>query len=385
MKNFDELMLFTPGPVNVPPRVLAAGAQPMLHHRTSEFSRILVGVVEKTQLLIGTKQDVLLVHSSGRGAMEGTILNLFSPGDEVIAITNGKFGEMFAEIATIHGLTVHSICTDWLLPLQLAEVEQALQSYPQAKAITVCQCETTTAVINDLQGIATLAKQYGTLTIVDAISSAGSLPIEFDDWGLDVFITASQKGLMCPTGISLVVLSLAAWAIVDQATLPKYYIRFRDIQKNLRSKQETPGSTPVSLVASLNEALAMIMDEGKESVYQRHELVARAIRAGVEAMGLSLFPEQADHRSPGLSAFTAPAGLSSSLIRKELKAGFGIVAAEGLGNAYKDTVVRVGHIGYVYPKDALTLVAALEATMLKLGFVKEPGAGVAACIRVLVE
>jgi aspartate aminotransferase-like enzyme len=385
VKQFDQLLLFTPGPVNVPARVLAAGAQPMLHHRISEFRELLVGVVHQAQQLFATKQDVLLVHASGRGAMEGSIQNLFSPGDEIISVTNGKFGEMYADIATIHGLAVHRVSTDWLRPMQLSEVEAALQAYPAAKAVTVCHCETTSAVINHVQAVAELAHQYGKLVLVDAISSAGSLPIEFDDWGLDLLITASQKGLMCPTGVSLVVLSDAAWAACEQATLPKYYIQLREIRKNLRNQQETPGSTPVSLVASLHEALQMILEEGLESVYQRHELVANAIRAGVTAMGLQLFPPQAERRSPGLTAFSVPAGLTSSGIRAELKADYGIVAAEGLGSAYKETVVRIGHIGSVYPRDALTLIASLEATLHKLGFVQQPGSGVAACIKALQE
>jgi aspartate aminotransferase-like enzyme len=385
MKTYDELMLFTPGPVNVPPRVLAAGARPMLHHRTPEFSRILQSVVEKTQQLLGTKQDVLLVHTSGRGAMDGTILNLFSPGDEIIAVTNGQFGEMFATMGQTHGLVVHKVCQDWLKPLDPAEIEAALQAHPAAKAVTVCHCETTTACINDIPGVAALAKRYGKLIIVDCVSSAGCTPIEFDAWQLDVVITASQKGLMCPTGLGLVVLSPAAWQAVDASTLPKYYIQFRDIQKNLRDKTETPGSTPVSLVASLDEALAMITAEGKENCYARHAQIAAAVRAGLTAMGLSLFPAGIDSRSPALTAFAVPAGLSSAAIRKEIKASYGLVLAAGLGNAYKDSVVRIGHMGYVYPKDALTVIAALEATLTKLGYVQQPGAGVAACIRALQQ
>ena len=247
----------------MPANVLAAGARPMLHHRGSEFSQLIARVAEKARVLLATKQDVLLVHTTGRGAMEGAILNLFSPGEEIVSITNGKFGEMFAEIAGVHGLEVHKVCTDWLEPLDLGQVERALKSNPSVKAITVCHCETTTASINDIQKVAALAKSYGKLTLVDCVSSAGCVPIEFDDWGLDLLVTASQKGLMCPVGLSLVVLSDAAWNAVDRAKLPKFYIRFRDIQKNLREKEETPGSTPVSLVASMDESLTMILAEGR--------------------------------------------------------------------------------------------------------------------------
>lgn len=381
MKAYEDLSLFTPGPVNVPARVLAAGARPMLHHRTAEAAVLITALVEKAKLLFATKQDILLVHTTGRGAMEGTILNLLSPGDEIIAVCNGKFGEMYAEIAETHGVVVHRVCTDWLSSLNLDEIAQAFADHRKAKAITVCHNETTTACLNDIKGVAQLAKKHGVLTMVDAVSSAGCVPIEFDEWQLDVLVTASQKGLMAPPGLSLVVLSEAAWQAVDDARSPKFYIQFRDIQKNLNGKRaETPGTTPMSLVASVDEALAMILAEGKESCYARHELVAAGIRAGLEAMGLTLFPEGVAKRSPALTAFTISPEVSAAL-RAELRASFGIVVAGGLGKAYKDTVIRVGHMGHVYAKDALTIIAAIEASLYNLGYSQNLGQGVSACIR----
>ena len=252
MRAYGELQLFTPGPVHVPARVLAAGARPMLHHRSAEFSRILSSLIDKAQRLFGTQQDILPVHTSGRGAMEGTITNLFSPGDEVLCICNGKFGEMYAAMAERHGLTARRICTDWLKPLDVAEVNSALNAFPAAKAITLCQCETTTAVVNDLPAIAAEAREHGKLVLADCVSSAGCMPMEFDAWDLDAMVTASQKGLMSPTGLSLVVLSDRAWRAVDASRLTGYYIQFREIQKTLHGKRpETPGSTPVSLVCSV--------------------------------------------------------------------------------------------------------------------------------------
>lgn len=381
MKAYEDLFLFTPGPVNVPPRVLAAGARPMLHHRTAEAAVILTSLVEKVQTLLATKEDVLLVHTTGRGAMEGTIVNLLSPGDEIISVCNGKFGEMYAEIAETHGMTVHRVAKDWLSPVSLDEIAQALKDHPGVKAVTVCHNETTTACINDIRAVAALAKKHGVLTMVDAVSSAGCLPIEFDQWQLDVLVTASQKGLMAPPGLSFVVLSQAAWQAVDAAGCPKFYIQFRDIQKNLNGKRaETPGTTPMSLVASVDEALAMILTEGKENCYARHELVAAAIRAGLQAMGLSLFPAGAARRSPALTAFQVSPEVSAAL-RAELKTSFGIAVAGGLGKAYKDTVIRIGHMGHVYAKDALTIIAAIEASLYKLGHIQNLGQGVSACIR----
>lgn len=356
----------------------------MLHHRTAEFSRILSSLIEKAQRLIGTRQDILPVHASGRGAMEGTITNLFSPGDEVLCICNGRFGEMYAEMAERHGLQVHRICADWLKPLDLSEVAGALKAFPAAKAVTLCQCETATAVVNDIPAIAAMAREHGKLVLVDCVSSIGCLPMEFDAWGLDAMVTASQKGLMSPTGLSLAVLSDQAWRAVDKARLAAYYIRFREIQKTLHGKRpETPGSTPVSLVCSVEEALSMIEEEGKANTYARHERVAKAIRAGVEAIGLRLFPENLGNRAASLTAFSVPLGTGGARLRTVLKQEFGIIVAEGLGAAYKETVIRIGHMGYVFPKDALTVIGALEACLFKLGCLDEVGRGTAACIQAL--
>lgn len=384
MRAFGDLQLFTPGPVNVPSRVLAAGARPMLHHRTSEFARILSSLIEKAQRLFGTRQDVLPVHTSGRGAMEGTITNLFSPGDEILSICNGRFGEMYAAMAERHGLNVRRICTDWLKPLDLAEVATALMESPMAKAITLCQCETATAVVNDIPAIAALAREHGKLTLVDCVSSAGCMPIEFDSWGLDAMVTASQKGLMSPTGLSLAILSDQAWRATDESRLATFYVQFREIQKTLHgTRPETPGSTPVSLVCSVEEALSMIEEEGKANTYTRHARVAKSVRAGLEAMGLRLFPPDLTHRSSSVSAFSVPPGTTGPALRTALKDEFGIVVAGGLAPAHKETVIRIGHMGYVFPKDVLTVIGALEACLFRLGCLDELGRGTAACIQAL--
>jgi aspartate aminotransferase-like enzyme len=379
MKAYEDLQLFMPGPVSVPPRILAAGARPMLHHRTPEAAKLIGGVVEKAKVLFGTTKDVLLVHTTGRGAMEGTILNVLSPGDEIISVCNGKFGEMYAEMAQIHAVKVRKVCEDWLAPMRLDAVEAALREFPATKAITVCHNETTTACTNDIRGLAALAHRYGVLIMVDCVSSAGCMPVEFDEWQLDVVVTASQKGLMCPPGLSLVVLSDDAWKAVDRSKSGKFYIQFRDIQKNLHGKRpETPGTTPMSLIASLGEGLAMILEEGKANCYARHEKIGRAIRAGLRAMGVALFPQVAENRSSALTALQLPAEVTAAL-RSELRNNFGLMVAGGLGKAHKDTVVRIGHMGHVYAKDALIIVAAIEASLHKLGFVQQVGPGVAAC------
>ena len=385
VKRYEDIFLFTPGPVNVPARVLASGARPMLHHRTPEAAALIASMLEKLQDLLGTHEDVLPVHTTGRGAMEGTILNLFSAGEEIVCVSNGKFGEMYAEMAEMHGLKVHRVCKDWVAPLDLNEVEQALKAHQGIKAVTICHNETTTACVNDIAAAAKLAKQYGALILVDAVSSAGCMPIEFDNWHLDVLVTASQKGLMTPPGLSFVVLSPGAWQAVDSSRSAKFYIQFRDIQKNLHGKRpETPGTTPMALVAGVNEALEMIMEEGRNNCYARHEKCAAALRAGIEAMGLSLFPTADVCRSSALTAFQLEPSLTLAL-RSELRNGYGIAIAEGLGKQFKDSVLRIGHMGQVFPKDILMLVAAMETCLHKLGRLGKIGPGVAACAKVISE
>lgn len=386
MRNFGDVHLFTPGPVNVPQNVLIAGAQPMLHHRTPEFSAVLKSFLEKYQRLVATKQDVLITHTSGRGAMEGVITNLFSVNDEIACVCNGKFGEMFAEMAQIHGLKVTKVCKDWLQEIDYNEIDSVLKSNSNIKAITVPHSETTTAMVADVKRIANIAKQYNVLTIVDGISSVGCLPVEFDAWGLDVLVSASQKGLMSPTGVAMVVLSDKAWEMVGTSTIPSYYINFEEIRSNARAaRPETPGSTPVSLIFSLEEALCMIDKEGREETFKRHEILGRAMRAGVQAMGLELFPPNVYSRSNALTAIKVPAGFTSAQIRAQMKLDYGVQTAAGLGKDYKDTIIRIGHMGHVYKRDVITLIGALEATLYKMNILSDIGLGTKAAIQELIK
>jgi len=278
---------------------------------------------------------------------------------------------------------VRRICTDWLKPLDLHEVATALREHPAAKGITAVQCETSTAVVNDIAAIAALAREHGKLLVVDAVAAAGCMPMEFEGWGLDAMVTASQKGLMSPTGLSLAVLSDRAWKASEAVRPRGYYVQFREIRRLLHGERpETPGSTPVSLIASVEEALRMIDEEGKAEVYARHFRMAAAVRAGVTAMGLALFPEVSTCRAASVTACSVPPATDAPTLRAVLKDDFAVVLARGLG-PYKDRVVRIGHMGYFFPKDGLTVVAALEAALHKLGCLPRPGSGTAACIQAL--
>ncbi len=375
MKKFAENILYTPGPASVPQRVLNAMAKPILHHRTPEFSHILKELLEKWQWLFATEQAILPIHTTGRGAMEASLTNTLKAGDSIICICNGKFGEFYPTIAERYGITVHKICTNWEQVVSLEEVKQAMVDYPQAKAITVCHNESTTALTTNVQAIAQLAKSHGMLTIVDAISSGGCARIDFDAWGIDVLVVASQKGFMSPTGMSLAILSQAAWQACETSTLPKYYTNFNSIRKNVCAERpETPGSTPVSLIYALHEAMCILEEEGREDVFLRHEKNAKAVRAGLTSLGFDIFPLliPEEFRSVSLTAFTTPHGFSADQCKNALKNDYGLQIANGLGHL-KGKVLRVGHMGNIYERDIITFFSCLEMVLMQQNILSTPG------------
>ncbi len=389
MNSQPDITLYTPGPVTVPQRVLAAGALPMIHHRSPAFHQLYADCVRSLQWLLGTKQDILLTHTSGRGAMEACISNLLAGGDEIVAVVNGNFGAMYGKIAAAYGVKVRPALTDWEKPFAGAEAASglaaAIKANPGVAAVTICHNDTSNAVENDIRLAARVAHEHGVLLLVDAVSSAGCAPIEFDEWGLDALVTASQKGLMSPAGIAFVVLSERAWRAAEKSDLPRYYTNFLDIRRKFHEKPnspETPGSTPVSLVRCVTEALRMIREEGREAAFARHARLAGAVRAGLTGMGLEIVP--ADRQSPSVSVttFFLPKALAGAAVRKGLLEQFRIQIAGGLGQ-YKDNTLRIGHMGYFFDADALSVVAALETVLFKLGALSEPGKGIAACMRAL--
>jgi len=353
----------TPGPTRVPARVLAAGGSPMIHHRTPAFSRALVSVIERLRPLYGTTSaDVLPIHTTGRGGLEASIANLFSAGDEIVACCNGKFGEMWAELAESYGLVVHRVCTDWSQSVRPGEVEQALRDHPRSRGVTIAHSDTSTGVQNDVASVLALTRSRGILGMVDCISSLGGAPFAFDDWGADVVVTASQKCLMASPGLAFVAVSERAWKAYESARLTRNYWDFRAVRDNLaRPQPETPGTAPVHIFLQLAESLAMIHEEGLAAVYARHSEVAQLTRTRAATLGLGpLFPDL-EQRSPTLTALRTPADVSPKAIRDGLTRR-GILVAEGLGphNAH---CIRIGHMGDIRADDVNRTCDALVAVL----------------------
>jgi len=357
----------TPGPSRVPDRVLQAGARPVMHHRTPEFSEQLGAVVEMMRPLFGTTADVLPVHTTGRGAMEAAICNLFSPGDELIACCNGKFGKMWSGFAESYGVTVHRVSKDWSQGLDHGEIEQTFIDFPASKAVLVVHSDTATGVLNDVEAVAALARSKGALILVDAISSVGGVPFRFDDWGVDVAVTGSQKCLMSSPGLAFVAMGPRAWATAESASLPANYWNFGAIRKSLAgSRPETPGTTPVHLVLQLREALEIIHEEGLEAVFGRHADMAAMSLDYVHDLGLELQCPDLPRHSPTLTAIQSPESVTASAIRDGLRAR-GILVAVGL-DQFEGRSIRIGHMGDIRPIDVERTLAALTEVLGELGW-----------------
>lgn len=352
------MLLMTPGPTRVPDRVLAAAGRPMIHHRAPEFSRELSEAIELLAPVFGTTAKPMPVHTTGRGALEATICNLFSPGDTIAVCCNGKFGEMWAAFAASYGLRVLRFSTSWERDADAAELDVLLDAYKEIRAVAVAYGDTSTGVANDIESISSVARAHGAMTLVDGVSSIGGMPFEFDRWGIDVAVTASQKCLMSGPGLAWVVMSDRAWHASRSARLPRNYWNFADIRESIsKAKPETPGTTPVQLVLQVAEALRMIHEEGLASVFARHAAMALRVREGVAALGLTMQCPEIVRRSATLTAIALPGSVEPKAFRDRIKAR-GILTAAGLG-PYATCGFRVGHMGDIRMDDVERTLSAI--------------------------
>jgi aspartate aminotransferase-like enzyme len=361
------LLLMTPGPTRVPERVLRAGARPMIHHRTREFSAELATVIELLKPVFGTESRALPVHTTGRGALEAAICNFFSPGDEIAMCCNGKFGEMWAGFAESYGITVHRISTDWTRAIDVTEVGSALEARPNIRAVAFTYSDTSTGVSNNVEGIARTVRVMcpDALVMVDGVSSIGGMPFAFDEWGVDFAATATQKCLMSSPGLSFVAVSDRAWSATNTSKLPRNYFDFAAIRTEVSKEfPETPGTPPVDIVLQVAEALRLMHEEGLDHVYHRHAQMAAQVRTGAKQLGLALQCPELDRFSATLTAIAAPDGVSPKEIRDGIRAR-GILTAGGLGN-YKESSFRIGHMGDIRVADVDRTLIALADTLAEL-------------------
>lgn len=365
--------LLTPGPTPVPPKVLEAMARPIIHHRTAEFQEIFKEVNENLKYVFCTKEDVLTFTSSGTGAMEGSVINLLSPGDVAIVVQGGKFGERWIEICKAYGINVVSIDIEWGRAVDPKQIEMALKDNPQAKAVFVTHCETSTGTVTDIKSIAPVVSKTPAVLVVDAVSSLGAMELRKDDWNVDVVVSGSQKGLMIPPGLAFCALNDKAWELAKESKFPKYYFDFLKARKSVQ-KTDTPYTPGVTLIIALNEALRMMRAEGLDNVLERHSRLASATRAGVKAMGLELFSEAPAN---AVTAVKAPSGVDSGKLVKLLRTKYGISIAGGQGHL-KGKIFRVAQLGYMNEFDIIVGIAAVAIGLNELGHKVNIGKGIGA-------
>ena len=378
LKNY----LLTPGPTPIPPRVLETMARPIIHHRTPEFQKIIQEVEEDLKYVYQTKNEVLIFAASGTGAMEGAVINLLSPGDKALVVRGGKFGERFGEICRAYGIEFTAIDVEWgkavdpeIIRNILEEDERRTANHERRiKAVYTTLCETSTGVATDIEAIGKILKNYEAGLVVDAISGLAAVPIKTDEWGVDVVISGSQKGLMIPPGLAFVSVSPKAWALVEKSTLPKYYFDFKAYKKAL-DKIDTPFTPAVNLIIALREALKIIKEEGLDVIFERHKKMAFAVRSAVKAMGLKLFSP--DAYSDAVTAVRVPQGIDGAKLVKTMRDKYGVGIAGGQAEL-KGKIFRIATMGYIAVTDLIVCVSTLEAALSEMGYKFQLGSGVRA-------
>lgn len=364
--------LMSPGPTPVPEKVLLRMADTIIHHRTPQFQAILKDVNVKLKKVFRTENPVLMLASSGTGAMEASIVNLLSKGDKALVINGGKFGERFAEICEAYGVEVVNYAVEWGKAADPAVVEKLLKDTPDVKAVYGTLCETSTGVVHDVKGIAAVVAPTDAILVIDAISGLSADEMKPDEWGVDVVICGSQKGLMLPPGLAFLSVSPKAQKMAEESNLPKYYFDLKAALKS-HSKDDTPWTPAVSLISGLDSVLDMILDEGVDEVLARHARLAEATREAVKAMGLELFAERPSNAATSVKV---PDNVDGGALVKKMRDEQRVTIAGGQA-ALKGKIFRLAHLGYMDEYDTIGVIAGVEMVLSQLGYDIQLGKGVA--------
>ena len=350
-----------PGPIPVPDDILQILSNQMINHRGPEFKELLYRVTERLQFVFATKNDMFILSSSGTGAMEAAIANTLSVGDKVICASIGSFGNRFGEIAKRFGADVDMLNFEPGTSINPEVLEQALNKHKNLKAVLVTHNETNTGVTNNLKEVAKLVKKDpNRLLLVDGISSVCSIPLQTDELGCDVVVSASQKGWMLPPGLAFISFSPLAWKFNAISNMPRFYFDLIEY-KSYYDKGQPPWTPALSIIFALDKALEQIIDEGMENVYTRHSSIADQVRSGIKQIGLSLFPD-ISVASNTVTAVKSPDGLDADMLRNQIQKNHGVVLAGGYG-PQQGKIFRIGHLGYVNPKEIDETIDAINHTL----------------------
>ena len=356
-----------PGPTPCPDEILQAMARQMINHRGEEFGQILGGVTDKLKQLFQTRNDVFILTGSGTGGLEAVIVNMLSPGDKVLSVSIGVFGDRFANIAQQFGAEVIPLKFEWGKAADAETVRKALQADGKIKAVLVTHNETSTGVTNDLASISSVVKEFDKLLLVDAISSLGSLDLPVDKWRCDVAVTGSQKGWMVPPGLAMVSVSPKAWQAHETAKMPRFYWDFSRAKSYLE-KRQTPWTPAVSVIFALSVALDMMLEEGLSNIIARHARIGKAAREGVKSLGLNLFADEA-HASNTVTAVAATNGLDAKKLNKIMREEHQVVLSGGQ-QSLDGKIFRIGHLGWVTENEIQAVISALKEALPGAGFVR---------------
>ena len=380
-----ETNLRIPGPTSLPSAVREAGGRQMINHRGPEFAAMLSRVTTGLKPFFGTSNDIVLLSCAGTGGLEATIVNTLSPGDRVLGVSIGDFGDRFAKIAATYGAQVTKLDVEWGRAAEPDDLRRALADAPSGgyRAVLLTHNETSTGVMNPVGELASLVREVApeTLVLVDGVSSLGAVPFEQDAWGVDVVASGSQKSWMAAPGMAFVSVSPRGWEAAESARMPRFYLDLRAHRKSAADGQ-TPWTPAIAVMFQLDVGVAMMVEEGAASIFTRHEACAAASRAGLAALGFELFADPA-HASRTVTAARVPEGLdwkafNGSLMRRKL------VIAGGQGKL-TGQVFRIGHLGTVTLDEILGAIGVIEEAALEHGLPVTPGSGVAAAQRAGLE
>jgi aspartate aminotransferase-like enzyme len=353
----------------------------MFGHRTQDFQNLHQEIVAKLQKVFQTKNEIFVLTSSGTGGMESAVANTVSPGDKVLTLVGGKFGERWSELTRAYGAEVIEINFEWGTCVDPQAVKEKLEEHPDIKVVFATQNETSTGVVNDIESIGKIVAQTPALLVVDGVSGVGGIEIKVDEWHVDILTTGSQKSLMLPPGLAIQSISQKAWEKIEDNKSPRYYFDLLKARKSY-AKWNTAYTPAVSLFVGLNAALDMMLEEGLDNVYARHKLLRDATRAAIRALGLKLMAEDY-YASPVVTSVYAPDGIGADDIRKVLTNEYGITFAGGQAQL-KNKIFRIAHMGFAGKMDVLIAISGLEMALARVGYPVELGAGVRAAQQVFL-
>ncbi|BAM70708.1 MULTISPECIES: pyridoxal-phosphate-dependent aminotransferase family protein [Methanothermobacter] len=374
----DETLLMIPGPTRVAQRVLKAMSENIVNHRSALFGRILTETTEMMSDVFRTSNKSYLLTGSGTAAMEAAVANIIEPGDKILNVVGGKFGQRFAQIVEAFGGESITIDVEWGKAVNPDDIGYTLEENDDIKAVTVVHNETSTGVANPIREIGKIMDDYDALYIVDTVSSLGGDEVDVDAYGIDICVTGSQKCLAAPPGMAAITLSNDAWRVIEAVDNPRtYYLNLKKYRKSGDAEPpETPYTPAVSLIYAMHEALKVIMEEGLSNRIKRHKIAAEATRNAVKALDLELFPDEAVS-STTVTAVNLPEGVTDGELRGTMRNKYHVELAGGQDHL-KGRIFRIGHMGNITHRELITTFSALEMTLRELGFEVEMGEAVAA-------